>query len=35
MVPVVLNRDVEAETVNFLWKRNHLDEKGWKRKRKC
>ena len=27
------SRDVEA--VNFLWKRKHFDERGWKRKRKC
>ena len=36
------SRDVEAEAVeavNFLWKRKHFDERGWKRKqtrkRKC
>ena len=40
----VATRDVEAEAeagseaveaVNFLWKRKHFDERGWKRKRKC
>ena len=31
----ILRRDVEAEAVNFLWKRKHFDERGRKRKRKC
>ena len=25
----------KLEAVNFLWKRKHFDERGWKRKRKC
>jgi len=24
--------DVEAETVEFLWKRKHFEERSWKRK---